>query len=113
MTPGAAAGRNFGTGCSLTVATPATGVCRPTATQITQLAPVATAYHRDLGDQRRIQREHPLHLLAAADLARRDVAVQPLVEAGMHTRSNAWVRVRSPHHVAVGRRNDGAQRRRF
>ena len=51
------------------------------ATQIIQLgtAHVAAAHHGDLGDQRRVEREHALHALAVADLAHGEVAVQPLV----------------------------------
>ena len=58
---------------------------RPAA-QIIQLRPphVAAAHHGDLGDDRRIERKHALHALAVADLAHREVAVQPLVGAGDH-----------------------------
>ena len=53
------------------------------AAQIIQLgaAHVAAAHHGDLGDQRRVEREHALHALAVADLAHGEVAVQPLVGA--------------------------------
>ena len=51
------------------------------ATQIIQLgAPhVAAADHGDLGDHRRVEREHALHAFAVADLANGEVAVQALV----------------------------------
>src|SRR5271166_904139 len=53
------------------------------AAQIIQLgaAHVAATHHGDLGDQWRVEREHALHALAIADLAHREVAVQPLVGA--------------------------------